>query len=50
MKRQTDRTLKDKLPRLIGANMLLEISGEISPERMKSRAKAKTTPNCGCDW
>ena len=30
MKRQKDRTLKDELP-----NMLLEISGEITPQRMK---------------
>ena len=30
MKRQKDRTLKDEMP-----NMLLEISGEITPERMK---------------
>ena len=35
MKRQKDRTLKDELPRSIGAHMLLEISGEITPERMK---------------
>ena len=34
-KRQKDRTLKDELPRSIGAHMLLEISGEITPERMK---------------
>ena len=35
MNRQKDRTLKDELPRLVGAQMLLEISGEITPERMK---------------
>ena len=35
MKRQKDRTLNDELPRLAGANMLLEKSGEITPERMK---------------
>ena len=35
MKRQNDRILKEKLPRSVGANMLLEISGEITPERMK---------------
>ena len=34
MKRQKDRTLKEELPRLV-PNMLLEISGEITPERMK---------------
>ena len=46
MKRQKDRILKEGLPRLVGAQMLLEISGEITPER----AKAKTTPSCGCHW
>ena len=37
MKRQNDRILKEELPRSVGAqpNMLLEISGEITPERMK---------------
>ena len=35
MKRQKDRTLKAELPKSIGAHMLLEISGEIIPERMK---------------
>ena len=37
IKRQNDRTLKDELPRLVG--MLLEISGEITPERMKRRSQ-----------
>ena len=35
MKRQKDRTLKDELPRFVGANMLLVMSGEITAERMK---------------
>ena len=34
-KRQKDRKLRDELPRLVGANILLEIRGEITPERMK---------------
>ena len=38
MKRQKDKTLKDELPRLVCANMLLEISGEITPERMTRRS------------
>ena len=50
MKRQNDRILKEELPRSVGAQMLLEISGEITPERMKDEAKAKTMPSCGCDW
>ena len=41
MKRQKDRTLKDELPRSVGANMLLEISGEITPERMKGWSQSK---------
>ena len=35
MKRQKDRILQEELPRSVGGNMLLEISGEITPERMK---------------
>ena len=44
MKGQKDRTLKDELPRSLVPNMLLEISGEITPERMKgwSQSKNKT--------
>ena len=30
-------------------NMLLEVSGEITPE-WRIGAKAKTIPHCGCDW
>ena len=38
MKAQNNRILNEELPRSLGAqytNMLLEISGEITPERMK---------------
>ena len=35
MKRQKDMTLKDELPRLVGAETLLENSGEITPPKMK---------------
>ena len=41
MKRQIDRILKEELPGLVGAQMLLEISGEITPERMKGRNQSK---------
>ena len=41
MKRQKDMTLKDELPRSVGANMLLEKSGEITPERMKRQNQRK---------
>ena len=34
-KRQNDRIPKEELPRSLVPNMLLEISGEITPERMK---------------
>ena len=51
MKRQKDRTLKDELPRSLVPNMLLEISGEITPERMKKWSQTnkqtnKTTQVC----
>ena len=41
MKRQNDRILKEELPRLVGAQMLLEISGEITPERIKGWSLSK---------
>ena len=41
MKRQKHRTLKDELPRSKMPNMLLEISGEITPEIMKRRSQSK---------
>ena len=41
MKRQEDRTLKDELPSLVGAHLLLDISGEITPERMKGWSQSK---------
>ena len=41
MKMQKDRTLKDELPRLVVPNMQLEISEEITPERMKRQSQSK---------
>ena len=41
MKRQKDRTLKDELPRLVGAQYATEISGEITPERMMGWSQSK---------
>ena len=38
MKKQKDRTLKDGRPRSVGAQYALEKSGEITPERMKTRS------------
>ena len=42
MKRQNDRTLKDELPRSVGVQLLLEISGEITLERMKGWSQSKS--------
>ena len=41
MKRQKDRTLKDELPRSLVPNMLLKISGEITPEKKKGWSQSK---------
>ena len=41
MKRQNDRILKEELPRSVGPNMLVEISGEITPERMQGWGQSK---------
>ena len=41
MKRQKYMTLKDKLPRSAGANMLLEKSGDIAPERIKRLSQSR---------
>ena len=41
MKRQNDRIPKEELPRSLDAHMLLEISGEITPEKMKGWSQSK---------
>ena len=41
MKRQKDRTLKDELSRSVSTQYATEISGEITPERMKRRSQSK---------
>ena len=41
MKRQKERTLKDELPRSIGAQYATRDSGEITPERMKGWSQSK---------
>jgi len=47
IKRQNDRILQEELPRSVGGNMLLEISGEITPERMKGwRQSENNTQLC----
>ena len=50
IKRQKDRTLKDELPRLVGAQYAVGGSREIAPEGMKKQSQSKTTPSCGCEW
>ena len=50
MKKQKDRTLKDELPKSKVPNMLLEISGEITPERMNRWSQSKNNTSWGCDW
>ena len=41
VKRQNDRILIGELPRSVGAQKLLEISGEITSERMKGWSQSK---------
>ena len=41
MKRQNDRILKEEFPSSEGPNMLLDISGEITPERKKGWSQSK---------
>ena len=43
VKRQDDRILKEELPRLVGANMLLEINEELTPQRMKRQHQSKNS-------
>ena len=50
MKRQKDRTLKDELPRSVGAQYTTGDQGEITPERINGWSQSKTTPSCGYDW
>ena len=41
MNRQNDRTPKDELFGSVGANMLLEVSGQTTSERMKGWSQSK---------
>ena len=43
MKKQKDIALKNELPGWIGAHMLLEKSGEITPERMKGQSQRENS-------
>ena len=41
MKRQKDRILKDEIRRSVGAQILLETNGEITPERVKGLSQSR---------
>ena len=48
MKTQKDMTLKDELPRLVGAQYAT--GKEWRDNTRNNETKVKTTPSCGCDW
>ena len=51
VKRQKDMTLKDELPRSVGAQCATgEEWRNNSRKNEETSAKVKTTPSCGCDW
>ena len=50
MKMQKDRILKDEFPRSVGAQYAMGDQWRNNSQKNGDRAKAKTTPNCGCDW
>ena len=50
MKRQKDMTLKDELPRSVGAQNTTEEEWRNNSRKNEETVKAKTTPSCGCDW
>ena len=49
-KGQKDRTLKEELPSLVGAQYATGVSADITPERMKGWSQSKNKPSCGYDW
>ena len=51
MNRQKDRTLKDELPRLVGAQYATgDQWRNNSRKNEEMEPKPKTTPICACDW
>ena len=51
MKRQIDRTLKDELPRLVGAQYATGDQWRSNSRKNEEmEPKTKTTPSCGCNW
>ena len=51
MRRQKDKTLKDELPRLVGAQYATG-EGQRNSSRRNEEAEQKreTAPGCGCFW
>ena len=50
MKRQKERTLKDDLPRSVGAQYATGDQWRNNSRKNDGKEKAKTTPSRGCDW
>ena len=51
MKRHNDRTLKDELPRLVGAQYATgDQWRNNSKKNEETEPKQKHPPGCGCDW
>ena len=50
MKRQKDRTLKDELPRSVGAQYATGDQWRNNSRKNEETGQSKTTPSCGCDW
>ena len=50
MKTQKDRTVKDELPRSVGAQYATVEEWRNNSRKNEEIAKEKTMPSCGCDW
>ena len=50
MKRQKAMTLKEELPRSVGAQHATGDSGEITPETMTRWSQSENAQFGGCDW
>ena len=50
MKRQKDRTLKDELPMLVGAQYATGDQWRNNSRKNEEMEPKKTAPSCGCDW
>ena len=50
IKKQKDITLKDELPRSVGAQHATGEEWRNNSRKNEEKAKAKTRPSCLCDW